>query len=53
MVVSDADAASLRHARLSDFVAREAVRLNTPEMPDFGRSERATWPDGWGDGDAV
>jgi hypothetical protein len=34
-------------SRLADFVAREALRLNTPEMPDFGLSERVTWQDGW------
>jgi hypothetical protein len=38
--------------RLADFAAREAERLNTPEMPDFGRSDRATWPAGWEGADA-
>ena len=36
-------------ARLADFVAREVVRLNTPEMPRFAKPGRAPYeaPEGW------
>lgn len=30
-------------ARLADFIAREIVRLNTPELPRFASPERAPY----------
>lgn len=36
-------------SRLADFVAREAMRLNTPPMPRFAKPRRAIYeaPEGW------